>query len=62
MNRNDFKNLTPMEQIRALTGIIPNELNSAIIRLALINLITRVEAGDADKEFLNETIDKSFKE
>lgn len=68
MTSSEFKALTNWEKVRILTGIIPQsgdiaENNRALVaRLSLCCLISRVEAGDADQEFLDECINKSFGE
>lgn len=62
MNRSEFKKLTAIEKIKALTGIFSNDPKAMMDKLALINLIARVETGDAELGFLNEMIDKRFEE
>lgn len=58
MNRVEFKALNNWEKVRTLTGMIPDDRESMLGRLALSCLISRVELGDADPDFLDETIDK----
>lgn len=66
MSADEFKALPNWEKVRAISGIMPlsgddkRDLNQMISRLTLICLISRVEAGDADVDFLNEQIDRSF--
>lgn len=66
MTSEEFKALTPWEQVRTLTGIIPMTKDSEkdnrilISRLSLVCLISRVQAGDAEQSFLDECIDKAF--
>lgn len=68
MNGLEFKKLTNWQKVRALSGIIPQtgnveEDNKLLIhRLAIICLISRVEAGDASETILNTIIEKMFKE
>jgi hypothetical protein len=63
-----FKKLTNWEKVRALSGIIPQsgdeKQNNAILtqRLALICLISRVEAGDSSEVILHNIIEKLFGE
>lgn len=62
----EFKNLTNWQKVRALSGIIPQsgdtqEDNRLLVhRLAIICLISRVEAGDASQTILDTIIDKMF--
>lgn len=60
MTKEDFKAMTPMEQVRILSGILVMETNVLVSHLALINLISRVDLGLADKEFLDSQLDKAF--
>jgi len=61
-----FKKLTNWQKVRALSGIIPQsgnfeQDNAALVqRLALICLISRVEAGDANETILHNIIEKLF--
>jgi hypothetical protein len=62
----EFKKLTNWQKVRALSGIIPQSGDTAednkllIHRLAIICLISRVEAGDASETILNTVIEKMF--
>jgi hypothetical protein len=66
MNVEEFKALPNWKKVRILSGIIPQtgkpeeDLQVLTHRLAMCCLISRVEEGDADPEFLNSMIDKSF--
>jgi hypothetical protein len=66
MNSAEFKELSANEKIRALTGIMRTtgddrkDRDMFITLLTLCNLIVRVEMGDAEMAFLNETIDRYF--
>lgn len=66
MTGQEFKALDALNKIRTLSGIImltgddKKDANRMITLLTLCNLIVRVELGDADMEFLNETIDRYF--
>lgn len=68
MNAIQFKKLSNWEKVRALSGIIPQsgdlqqDNNSLVHRLALICLISRVEAGDASETVLHNIIEKMFGE
>ena len=66
MKYSEFKALSNWEKVRTITGIIPQtgdiERNNRILinRLATVCLISRVEAGDADQDFLDEQLTKMF--
>ena len=66
MTAEEFKAMSHVEKIRALSGVIPLSGNSdtdvqiMTSRLGLICLITRVMMGDATEEFLETTIDRLF--
>jgi len=62
MNKDEFKSMSPLEQIRVLSGIFVQDNRIMASHLALICLITRVELGDADKDFLDSQLDKAFGE
>jgi hypothetical protein len=47
---------TPMEAIRALTGIIT--VDSAVDRLAAVNLLVRYIEGDAEEDFVIKIMEK----
>jgi len=58
----EFSHLSPLEQIRTLTAIIPNDIHQLTDRMAIINLITRVTLGDADSNFLDDVLKGAFGE
>lgn len=58
MNRVEFKKLSNWEKVRTLTGMVTMDADAMMGRLALCCLISRVELGDADADFLDKTIDK----
>lgn len=66
MKFSEFKALDKWEQVRTITGIIPQtgdidrDNRILISRLATVCLISRVVAGDADQEFLDEQLAKMF--
>ena len=66
MDAIEFKKLSNWQKVRALSGIIPQsedlEQNNRLLvhRLAVICLISRVEAGDASETILNTVIEKMF--
>lgn len=60
MTAAEFKTLSPLQQIRTLSGIMVLDEKILVARLALINLITRVELGDSNRDFLNSYLDKVF--
>lgn len=66
MSAEEFKAMSALEQIRAISGILnitgePEvDVNIMTSRLALINLITRGELGLADKDFVSSQIDRIF--
>lgn len=66
MTSSEFKALTALQKIQALTGIMKltgdHEQDVSILttRCVVINLICRVEAGEASADFLDSTIDKIF--
>lgn len=68
MDALEFKKLTNWQKVRALSGIIPqsgdieSDNRLLIHRLAIICLISRVEAGDATETILNTVIEKMFKQ
>jgi hypothetical protein len=51
--------MTGLEAIRAITGIF--EPKEAVDRLALVNLIIRGMVGDAEKDFVKETVLRTTK-
>jgi hypothetical protein len=53
-----MKELTPLEAIRALSGIFGNNLQEMQERLALCCLLSRYILGGADKDFVYETMEK----
>lgn len=61
MTKDEFKSMSPLEQIRVLSGIFVQDERIMMSHLVLINLITRVELGDADMDFLDSQLDKAFK-
>jgi hypothetical protein len=60
MTKDEFKSMSPLEQIRVLSGIFVQDERIMMSHLVLINLITRVELGDADMDFLDSQLDKAF--
>lgn len=60
MDYQTFKDLSVYEQIRVLTGIVPQDIETITNRIALINLIVRVELKEADASFLDDTLKKLF--
>jgi len=68
MKAEDFKSMANWEKVRTLSGMIAlsgddkRDVRAMVARVALICLISRVEMGDADQEFLNQQIDKAFGE
>lgn len=66
MSAEEFKAMSALEQIRAISGILnitgEPEVDVSIMtsRLALINLIARGELGLADKDFVSSQIDRIF--
>lgn len=60
MTAEEFKALSSWDKVRTLTGIVSGSGEAVMTRMALICLISRVELGDADPDFLNEIIDKAF--
>lgn len=60
MTAEEFKAMPNWEKIRTLSGMYPMDPQVMSGRLALICLISRVEMGDADQEFLDTIINKSF--
>jgi hypothetical protein len=62
MNATEFKELPNWEKVRTLSGMFTQDVGDMSNRLAIICLISRVEVGDANVEFLNSVIDKAFGE
>ncbi|MDD3412584.1 MAG: hypothetical protein PHY47_01155 [Lachnospiraceae bacterium] len=68
MTAQEFKDLPNWKKVRMLSGITmlsgddKRDVSMLIDKLTLICLISRVEEGDADLEFLNKIIDKAFGE
>jgi len=62
MTSTEFKQLSKWEQVRTLSGMFAQNVDDMSNRLAIICLISRVEMGDADQEFLDQVISKAFGE
>lgn len=66
MTVDEFKAMTPLKQIQTLTGIFSltgvDERDVAILsdKCAIINLICRADCGEADKDFVDDIIDRMF--
>ena len=62
MTATEFKELSSWDKVRTLSGMFTTDAEECGNRLAIICLISRVEQGDADINFLNSVIDKAFGE
>ena len=60
MKASEFKKLSTIQKIRTLSAIFTDDSEEMKSRLALINLITRVELGISEDDFLNEISDRMF--
>lgn len=64
MNKSKFKEMPNIEKIRVLSGMVmisnnhEEDVGNLTSILALICLISRVEMGDADQDFLDAQIDR----
>jgi hypothetical protein len=62
MTPEEFKALDSWNKVRHLSGMFVQDSSDMMNRLTIICLISRVELGDADADFLDKIIDKAFGE